>query len=545
MAICPKCGKEGASVTGGLCFRCERKLEAEKKAREEQKKAAEGRVAGREKFTEEAGIEAEARAREEARFGITRGRREAIGEAAAKFIPKVGKPFIWMILIFLVYFLLSVWPLKIIPWFGVWTILVFVIIFLLLSKQVWLVIIVLIVVVLFTGLTMWRDLSTKLEVVQETEAFKASADIGEYFKHPGKALQAWLYDYQKWKSPYVAEKEEMKGIVVESFEPRRKTYREGDPIIFDGEVHVDGLEKGDTDITFLCWLEKNKKTRVEGKVEAYGCEEKNVCSISEKASEDFDVKCELPAVEKIEEGREVEFKKAGLEVEYKDISTESSLKIYTLAKEEFKNLPNPDEPFEGKPDPLLNRKNEMRSECEDGCGLTLLALRTQEQPLTEGVGYSFEMELQKEKDWHGEIKELKEISFTKIPEGIMKISNCDFGEDMVFNKNDEPLYTEKNNQLKEALEDSEKEVDLKFFCDLEITNPRTKLDPNQIRIRAVYDYIVKKSATIEIAKKVLKDECSKDEDCDDKDETTIDTCQGTPKRCKHVKKVEEEGITTA
>ncbi len=297
-------------------------------------------------------------------------------------------------------------------------------------------------------------------------------------------IKDWFSLQYGFKQPKVEEKQPS-GIKIQDFTAGRTYFEEGQQVTARARIHIDALPKDDALIRFWCESEGNQGRILISRAEG------DTINLKRSRSRDASVVCEIEKGLNAGDGKPIT-RKVKLTGEYINFATKSALKVYTLAEDSYKETGTKD-PFEyfGVDEPLLSSGNIIKPQCVSGCGLTLLSLRVSApQPLTELGTYFLDINLQKDRDWYGEIRNINDIKILQVPKAV-KLEKCD--PEISVEEGQTGNVENINALLKDKKE-------ISFSCRFTITNPDAKLGENigQFIVEANYNYAVESTTTVDI-----------------------------------------------
>lgn len=345
--------------------------------------------------------------------------------------------------------------------------------------------VIILIVIVALGAYYWQNipsLLTKGQVAGGELAKKGG--IGGFFSNLGANIRDWITLQYGFKQPKVEEKQPT-GIKLQEFTASRSYFEEGQPVVTRARVHIDALPKDDAAIRFWCESEGNQ-----GKISISRAEGDTIFLERSKAR-DASLICEIERGLNADNNKPIT-RKVTLTGEYQNFVTKTALKIYTLDESSYEEVGTQD-PFKyfRIEEPLLSSNNIIKSQCVSGCGLTLLSLKVSApQPLTQLGRYFLDINLQKDRDWYGEINKVNEIKISGIPESV-QLTNCDPAISVEGGQSGKP------EEIKQLLSDKR---DLTFSCEFAVTNPDIKLGDNvgQFVVEANYNYAVSSTTTVDI-----------------------------------------------
>lgn len=355
----------------------------------------------------------------------------------------------------------------------------------------------------------WKELVLGVERTGAEQAAGTTATkLLDYVKNPGRLFS----DFSDFTDPSVKEKDVKRGVEIYDLTTRRESFEESSEVIIRGSAKVSAFDEKDSNVKFGCYWDEDLEFDgfvKEGSLRLIGYEG-SVFTVYAGHDEIVDFECKLKGLQlDIGEGlRSDDFKDsrtfiAKINGDYEDFSTTSILKVYNLKKEELDLM---EDPWDGIIQPLKGRDDKLRSECELGCGLTRLSLKTSKQPQTEvGGPYPLDIALKRDSDWYGEISNVERIE-VRVPDNFQLKGCQNFGSDAVLDMND--LYLAEVNE--ERMDGLGSYKDILFFCDYDIIRPMAFMQPSEISVDAVYDYTVELGKAINIVEKKVFDESTQD-----------------------------------
>lgn len=344
--------------------------------------------------------------------------------------------------------------------------------------------IILVIIVILVAYN-WQNipsLLTKGQVAGGELAKKGG--VGGFFSNLGANIRDWITLQYGFKQPKIEEKQPS-GIKIQDFTASRSYFEEGQPVVTRARIHIDALPKDDAVIRFWCESEGNQ-----GKI-SISRAEGDAISLERNKARDASLLCEIERGLNADNEKPIT-RKVTLTGEYENFATKTALKIYTLDESSYEEVGTQD-PFKyfRIEEPLLSSNNIIKSQCVSGCGLTLLSLKVSApQPLTQLGRYFLDINLQKDRDWYGEINKINEIKVSGVPESV-QLSNCDPAISVEGGQPGNP------SAIQSLLTDKK---DLTFSCEFAVTNPDLKLGDNvgQFIVEANYNYAVSSTTTVDI-----------------------------------------------
>ncbi len=302
--------------------------------------------------------------------------------------------------------------------------------------------------------------------------------------HLDEVINTWAFEYASWKNPTVKAKA-TKGIIFTSVTEGRDFFEEG-KIDFYIEARVNGPEKGDGNVSFFC-SRKFENESLNGEVSVDGYQGSNVI-VEENQELNLRLSCDLPSVSGLEEDRSYNILIVG---SYTDFITRSRLKVYNIRSDK-----RGEDYFEFVKDKDVE-KGRVNSECVEGCGFTLLSLKTSVQPQTEIGSYNVEGKLNRRSDWNGKISNVRSI-LLRFPENF-EVLDCEgFNEENGFMRSSEEFISLMNQRISK-----DENYEPVFICEYKINEPRElEGQHDDISASVVYDYSVEKKDVFNVRKKV-------------------------------------------